>query len=87
MARKLRFFKISKLVNFQIFIFFRLSNTNHTYYCFLLDFNCTLVPAIELVSIWRTLYRMSISISILHFIQHSQQSFRPGNEASQEHIV
>ena len=26
-----------KLVNFQIFIFFRLSNTNYIYNCFLLD--------------------------------------------------
>ena len=43
--------------------------------------------AIELVSIWSTLYMMSISLSILHFIQHIQQSFRPGNQASQEHVV
>ena len=62
------FIKISKFVNFQIFIFFRLSNTYHIYYCFLLDFTLTLLPAIELVSIWCTLYRMSTSISILNFI-------------------
>ena len=47
MARKLCFFKISKLVNFQIFIFLRLSNTNYIYYCFLLDFTYILVPATE----------------------------------------
>ena len=63
MAKKFVFFKISKFVHFQIFI---LSNTNRFYYCFLLDCTCTLVPAIELVSIWHTLDRISISISILH---------------------
>ena len=67
MARKLfLFFKISKLVNFQFFIFLRLSHTNYIYYCFLLDFTYILVPAIEFVSIWCTLLEMSISISILN---------------------
>ena len=48
MARKLCFFfKISKLINFQIFILLRLSNTYYIYYCFLLDFTQILVPAIE----------------------------------------
>ena len=69
MAKKLRFFKISKLLNFLIFIFLRLSNTNYIYYCFPLDFTKILVPAIEFVSFWCTLYRMSISISILNFIR------------------
>ena len=69
MARKLSFFEIHKFVNFQIFIFLRLSNTNYICYCFLLDFTLIVVPAIEFVSIWCTLYRMSISISILNFIR------------------
>ena len=34
------------------------------YYCFLLDFTKIIIPAIELISIWCTLYRMSIYISI-----------------------
>ena len=47
-------------------IFFRLSITNQFYSCFLFDITCTLVPAIEFVSIWCTLDRMSILVSILH---------------------
>ena len=67
MARKIVIFQnFEHLKNLNLHIFFRLPNTNQFYYCFLLDITCTLVPAIELVSIWCTLDRMSISVSILH---------------------
>ena len=35
-------------------------------HCFLLDITCTLVPAMKLVSIWCTLDRVNILVSILH---------------------
>ena len=63
MARKFSYFKILTKVNFQNCIFFRLSNTNKFYSCFLLDITCTLVPANELVSIWCNLDRVSILVA------------------------
>ena len=66
MVRKLPFFKILKNCQFLNCIFFWLSITNQFYSCFLLDITCTLVPAIELVSIWCPLERVSILVSFLH---------------------
>ena len=63
MARNFHFSKFLKIVNFQKCIFFRLSNTNKFYSCFLLDITCTLVPANELVSIWCNLDRVSILVA------------------------
>ena len=59
-----------KIVIFQNFNFFSFSNFHiFSGYQILTDFItvfCWIVPAIELVSIWHTLDRMSISLSILH---------------------
>ena len=60
------FFQFFKNCLFSNLHIFRLSNTNQFYSCFLLDITCTLVPAIELVSILCTLDRVSILVSILH---------------------
>ena len=57
------FQNFEKIVNFQNCIFFRLSNTNQFYSCFLLEVTYTLVPANKLVSIWCNLDRVSILVA------------------------
>ena len=66
MARKIVIFQnFEKLAIFKFGCFYRLSNTNQFYYCFILDITCFLVPDIELVCIWFRLDRMSIFVSIV----------------------
>ena len=66
MARKIVIFQnFENLSIFKFAYFFWLLNTNQFYYCFILDITCTLVSAIELVSVWFRLDRMSISVSIV----------------------
>ena len=63
---KLSFFKIFKKMSiFKFAYFYRLSNTNKFYYCFILDITFSLVPDIERVSIWFRLDSMSIFVSIV----------------------
>ena len=45
--------------------FYRLSNAKQFYHCFILDITYTLVPDIELVSIWFRLDSMNIFVSIV----------------------
>ena len=66
MARNLPFFKILKNCQFLKLHIFQVIKNNQFYSCFLLDITCILVPAIELVSIWCPLDRVSILVSILH---------------------
>ena len=66
MARKIVIFQnFEKLSIFKFAYFYRLSNDNQFYYCFILDITYTLVPDIELVSIWFKLDSMSIFVSIV----------------------
>ena len=66
MARKIVIFQnFEKLSIFKFAYFYRLSIDNQFYYCFILDITYTLVPDIELVSIWFTLDSMSIFVSIV----------------------
>ena len=51
-----------KLSIFKFAYFYRLSNTNKFYYCFVLDITCSIVPDIELVYIWFGLDSIFISI-------------------------
>ena len=65
-ARKVVIFlNFEKLSIFKFAYFYRLSNTNQFYYCFILDIICSLVPDIECVSIWFILDSMSIFVSIV----------------------
>ena len=49
MARKIVIFlNFEKLSIFKFAYFYRLSNDNQFYYCFILDITCSLVPDIEL---------------------------------------
>ena len=67
MVRKIVIFQnFENLSIFKFAYLYRLSNTNQFYYCFKLNITCTLVSAIELVSIWFRLDRMSISVSIVN---------------------
>ena len=53
MARKIVIFQnFEKLSIFKFAYFYRLSNSNQFYYCFILVITCSLVPDIELVCIW-----------------------------------
>ena len=66
MARKFVIFQnFEKLSIFKFAYFYRLSNDNQFYYCFILDITCSLVPDIELVFIWFRLDSMSIFVSIV----------------------
>ena len=66
MARKIVIFQnFEQLSIFTFAYFYRLSNANQFYFCLILDITCTLVPVMELVSIWFILDRMSISVSIV----------------------
>ena len=66
MARLIVIFQnIEKLSIFKFAYFYRLSNDNQFYYCFILDITCALVHDIELVCIWFRLDSMSIFISIV----------------------
>ena len=65
-TRRARIFVIfqnfEKLSIIKFAYFYRLSNANQFYYCFILDITCSLV---ELVCIWFRLDSMSIFVSIL----------------------
>ena len=66
MARKIVIFQnFEKLSIFKFEYFYRLSNSNQFYYCFILDITRSLVPDIELVYIWFRLDSMSIFVSIV----------------------
>ena len=66
MARKFVIFQnFEQLSIFEFIYFYSLSNDNQFYYCFILDITCTLVPDIELVSIWFRLDSLSIFVSIV----------------------
>ena len=66
MARKFVIFQnFEKLSIFKFAYFYSLSNDNQSYYCYILDITCFLVPDIELVCIWFRLDSMSIFVSIV----------------------
>ena len=66
MARKFVVYQnFEKLSIFKLAYFYRLSNANQFYNCFILDITCSLVPGIELVCIWFRLDSMSIFVSIV----------------------
>ena len=66
MARKIVIFQnFEKLSIFKFAYFYRLSKSKQFYSCFPLDITCSLVPDIELVSIWFRLDSMSIFVSIV----------------------
>ena len=66
MARKIVIFQNFKNLSiFKFAYFYRLSNSNRFYNCLMLDITCSLVPAMERVSIWFILDSMSISVSIV----------------------
>ena len=66
MARKIVIFQFfEKMSIFKFAYFYRLSNANQLYYCFILDITCSPVPDIELVCIWFRLDKVSIFVSIV----------------------
>ena len=69
MARKIVIFiNFQILSNFKFAYFYKLSNTNQFYYCFILDITCSLVPDIELVCIWFRLDSMIFVSIVKHTI-------------------
>ena len=66
MARKIVIFQnFEKLSIFKFAYFYRLSNTNTFYYCFILDITFSLVPDIEIVSILFRLDSTSIFVNLV----------------------
>ena len=64
MARKIVIFQnFEKMSILKFAYFYRLSNTNPFYYCFILEITCSLVPDIELVCFCFRLDSMSIFVS------------------------